>query len=420
MPDGGAAPEGDVGVRGIGITGQRFRWPNGIVPWTTTAALRPWFCKRSRIGRPTRNIRFLERTAANAPYPNLVSFEAQDGCWSSVGMQGGKQEISLGAGCGFGQAVHEIGHAVGLWHEQSREDRDRNVRIVWENIQAGREHNFNQHITDGDDLGGYDFGSIMHYGRTAFSSNGQPTIVPLGGQAIGQRTGLSAGDIAAVEAMYPRRGWSGWVALGRPDTGFVGAPSVISRNNFVCNIYARGNDNALWQRAWFNNAWHDWARHNDGGVLASEPALGSMGPDHEHVFVRGTDNQVWQKWWKGGGGWSGWVALGAPPGGFVGAPAVISRNNAVCNIYVRGNDNALWQRACSTTAWQRLGGGITTAACLCVRACPRLDGPGPRARVRAGHRQPGSGRSGGRAEAAGSGWVGARRAYRAASSARRR
>jgi hypothetical protein len=120
-------------------------------------------------------------------------------------MQGGMQVISLGAGCEtLGIAVHEILHALGLWHEQSREDRDGNVRIVWANIQAGREHNFNQHIVDGDDIGGYDFGSIMHYGRRAFSRNNQDTIVPLGGQAIGQRNGLSAGDIAAVRALYPQ------------------------------------------------------------------------------------------------------------------------------------------------------------------------------------------------------------------------
>ena len=151
------------------------------------------------------------------------------------------------------------------------------------------------------------------------------------------------------------RGWSGWFALGAPAGGFVGAPPVISRNGSVCNIYVRGVDNALWQKAWFNNAWHDWGRHNDGGVLASEPALGSMGPNHEHVFVRGTDNQVWQKFWQANSGWSGWFALGAPPGGFIGAPSVVSRNGSVCNIYVRGADNALWQRAWFNNAWHPWG-----------------------------------------------------------------
>jgi hypothetical protein len=91
---------------------------------------------------------------------------------------------------------------VGLWHEQSREDRDLFVTINFANIQPGMEHNFNQHITDGDDFGSYDYGSIMHYPRTAFSVDGSETITPIDPAAvIGQRTALSPGDIAAANSM---------------------------------------------------------------------------------------------------------------------------------------------------------------------------------------------------------------------------
>lgn len=197
--------EEDAGTRGVFVPGQQYRWPNGIVPYEidpnlpnqkrVTDAIAHW--------QERTPIRFVYRTSSNAnQYPNYIRFRPGNGCSSFVGMRGGEQHITLASGCGLGATIHEIGHALGLWHEQSREDRDRHIQIHWQNIETDHQHNFNQHINDGDDHDSYDYDSIMHYGSTAFSKNNQPTITTFSGKPIGQRNGLSAGDIATIRFLY--------------------------------------------------------------------------------------------------------------------------------------------------------------------------------------------------------------------------
>ena len=213
-------------VEAVVVTGSQFRWPGGVINFRIDPGLPSQQRVTDAINHITANtnLRFRQRTTE----ANFVTFRVGGGCSSKVGMRGGEQFINLAAGCLFGQTVHEICHAAGLWHEQSREDRDNFVTIHFNNVIAGMGHNFDQHITDGDDVGSYDYNSIMHYPRNAFAQNpANDTITPKPNPntPIGQRAGLSPGDIRAINALYPRKSTLG-------DTSSNG-PALTTRGSTV-------------------------------------------------------------------------------------------------------------------------------------------------------------------------------------------
>lgn len=218
-------------------------------PWHTKEAdgkvyIRFYFCEN--IDEPRKEVvrmaamewqahscvRFLEQ-AADSPLPRLkVCIRSLDSCDATVGYPGDRGEGLLNPGwCDsarhVGSMMHELGHVIGMNHEQNRPDATSSfvvpeghkgpfIRVYWQNIDPKW---ISEYTPDGtsyvgsNDQGGhdpfsgyagYDFESIMHYsrwspGRSTFAFE---ALNPLFNDIVGQRGDISEGDMRQVADMY--------------------------------------------------------------------------------------------------------------------------------------------------------------------------------------------------------------------------
>jgi len=128
------------------------------------------------------------------------------GCYSYIGKIGGNQELSIGRGCEFhGTIVHEFLHALGMFHEQSRMDRDKHISVNLENLMDQRFSNNFEKRSVAWHHGPYDIRSLMHYGADYFAKKGKKTITTPGHRhdhLLGNRVGMTEVDVNQLAHEY--------------------------------------------------------------------------------------------------------------------------------------------------------------------------------------------------------------------------
>lgn len=147
------------------------------------------------------NVSFRPSTNSDSDY--IIFRYHDDKNSSAIGRQGGGQIINLFNYDFMGTVIHEVCHALGLLHEQSRYDRNEYIVVHYDNIAKSNRHNFDRD-PDSRISSPFDFNSIMMYSSKSFAINSDlPTITKLDGSEYStQRYSLSSGDISAINRFY--------------------------------------------------------------------------------------------------------------------------------------------------------------------------------------------------------------------------
>jgi hypothetical protein len=349
----GATPRNAVG-------GRKYYWPKARVPYTIAADV-PMDLKQriaDAIGEfhASTPLHFVPKTDKDKDYVEFVMAAAgvDFGGRSYLGRKGGGRQIielnpnlrGLGA-TARGTIIHEMGHAVGLTHEQCRPDRDEWIRVDLNLIKESWRPQYQIH---GQNVLTYDYSSIMHY-RLDLDLDGRNEMTPLkpGAPAnIGRGTSLSQQDIYDLGFLYSD--WEVyWQSLGNTSLADI---QVATNADGRLEVFGLRNDGELfhiWQVK-PRSGWSGWESFGGGNQLI---AVGRNWDGRLELFSVAGD-QVWHRWQtRANGTWSDWTTLGSALSG-IKQMAVGKNRDGRLELFARRQSGELvhiWQDRRGVGGW---------------------------------------------------------------------
>jgi uncharacterized protein (TIGR03437 family) len=197
------------------IRNQASRWTNNTVPYAFDAALpeasREEFLRAVEFWRANTPLRFVVRTT-EANFLRVVRLLPDEGaCFSNIGMQTGETLMRLADSCSQSTVTHEVGHAIGLYHEHVRGDREAYVSIDPSRARLEGQGNFFPQLGNSVESGPYDFASLMHYAQFEFGRANLPVIFTIPRGMALREADPTVGDLEAVRRLYGDNSTDTWI-----------------------------------------------------------------------------------------------------------------------------------------------------------------------------------------------------------------
>jgi hypothetical protein len=277
----------------VGVADPGSTWPSGVIYYDDGGCIAGSTCPNLAQAISTFNadfpgvVQWTQRTNQTTYVVITLSGTGGRGDVDTIGFPAfaGAVNLNCNTDCSVATLLHEMGHIIGLYHEQTRTDRDSYITVNYNNVIKGSwTGNFAINTQNQQLLSPYDYASVMQYPSYVDSRNGGPVIetipagIPLQGTEGVPGAGTqdySSGDKEAILRLY-----------GAPPTTVVVTSNPVGLQVLVDSVPCT---TPCQETGWFNST-HSLSVGPDVQTLAGNIENGGPSTTFYYTFGRWSDS----------------------------------------------------------------------------------------------------------------------------------